>query len=399
MSSVTGCGGAGLRVVVCMIVMGASLAFAPRGEAASRGRGPVAASAPVTPNGPVVVLGSVSCSSADACTAVGSVHANAAAVRTGAGVPVAERWNGRSWAVEAMPIPARTSSWQLTVSCPGARACFAVGNSSVGSARPVPLAERWNGHRWLIQPIPPAAPGAGGLLYDVACASAGACMAVGDSASVSAPDVSLPLAEVWNGTAWSVSPIANPGVTGLERIACPSVDECVAIDISQGSELWNGQTWSFAPFPVEPQTALQSTFDVSCASASSCLAVGAWEASPGVGGRQWFVWNGTSWSLGSDQAWPAGFEAVACGSLTWCVAAGQNADDKFALRAWNGRSWTAQWTPSTHLHDVWCASATACVAVGSNLLDDGVWVPQAWVWNGRRWLDRSPRNPTSMPSA
>ena len=70
---------------------------------------------------------SVSCSSASACTAVGSdLEAD------GLNVTLAERWNGKSWKRQPTPNPAEDTGPDvrpklLGVSCPAASFCLAVG--------------------------------------------------------------------------------------------------------------------------------------------------------------------------------------------------------------------------------------------------------------------------------
>jgi len=59
-----------------------------------------------------------------------------------------------------------------------------------------------------------------GQLSSVACWSATGCMAVGSSSAGG-------LAELWNGTSWSVVPVAA-GSGALRGVSCPSRRECVA---------------------------------------------------------------------------------------------------------------------------------------------------------------------------
>ena len=84
-------------------------------------------------------LTGVSCSSATACTAVGGQDAPAQGL--------AERWDGRTWSLQHLRLPATAHAITMTaVSCPAANACTAV-----GFAGTLTLAEHWNGHSWAIQ--------------------------------------------------------------------------------------------------------------------------------------------------------------------------------------------------------------------------------------------------------
>jgi len=93
-------------------------------------------------------------------------------------VTLAERWNGRKWAVQPMP---RVKDGALRrVSCSSVRVCTAVGYHARGT-----LAARWNGRKWVVQrtPSPSATNNPSGTskseLVGVSCSSATACTAVG----------------------------------------------------------------------------------------------------------------------------------------------------------------------------------------------------------------------------
>jgi hypothetical protein len=88
-------------------------------------------------------LTGVSCSSPDACTAVSGGYL---ATRK-----LAQRWNCRWWAWQRIRIPRGSHGTGLSaVSCSSAKRCTAVGSYSVGR-NTLTLAERWNGRRWAIQ--------------------------------------------------------------------------------------------------------------------------------------------------------------------------------------------------------------------------------------------------------
>ena len=164
-------------------------------------------------------------------------------------------------------------------------ACTAVGDAVNSALNPVgpTLAERWDGTKWSIQPIPnPSSPG-GGILNWVACPSASACTAVGASVDASANANPLAtLAERWNGTRWSIQPTPNPaGVQGvrLEGVACTSPSACTAVGGSFANaslaERWNGTKWMIqaSPNPVGQIFDL-ILFAVACPRPLQCMAVG-----------------------------------------------------------------------------------------------------------------------------
>src|SRR5204862_2978342 len=119
--------------------------------------------------------------------------------------PLAEHWNGTGWASMAMPAPAGATSLGLSgVSCTSASACTAIGSYSVGvfpNNTNEGLAERWNGKTWAIQPVADQ----NISLFSVKCISSTACIAGGVDTSDNA------LAEYWNGSSWKAQPTSNIG--------------------------------------------------------------------------------------------------------------------------------------------------------------------------------------------
>jgi hypothetical protein len=215
-------------------------------------------------------LGGVSCTSASACTATGS---------TASGL-LAERWNGHKWSIQHVPNPpGATSSGIGAVSCTSASVCTAVGaafDSSQNLAGTV--AERWNGHRWHIQPTPTSKTTGDGF-GAVSCTSASACTAVGNTAS-------RLLAERWNGTAWTVQPTPTPLAAvgqgpGFSGVSCPSSKTCTAVAGAFPptgpftiNERWNGSHWTIQPTPNLPGIYDLDSEAVSCPTPSVCTAIG-----------------------------------------------------------------------------------------------------------------------------
>lgn len=337
------------------------------------------------PNGHI---DSVSCSSARACTGVGS-YVN----RTDITVTLAEDWNGTSWHHQATPTPPAPPAGgffsiapALTgVSCPSANFCEAVGRYGQG-AQVFSLADVWNGRSWQ-QQVAPNPPGAQAAeLFGVSCASRTFCEAVGTYSNSSG--LSLPLAEQWNGRSWSPqSPPDPPGlpvttITTLTGVSCVSPTFCEAIGELPAfptmtnpppfAEVWDGTSWQLQSLPA---SATQNLGQVSCASVTFCEAVG---PATGAGSATGAVWNGTSWATQAIPS-PAGaafsnLTGVSCTSSTFCETVGTYTDSSAAsfswAAAWNGSSWTVQSVPGqpgaalTNLSAVSCSSATGCEAGG-----------------------------------
>ena len=88
-----------------------------------------------------------------------------------------------------------------------ATGCVAVGNFLNFPFGIAALAMTWQDGTWKLRQTP-FVPGAFTALYGVSCRSPGACAAVGGYHN--GTGLSLPLAEAWNGTAWTPQTAATP---------------------------------------------------------------------------------------------------------------------------------------------------------------------------------------------
>lgn len=322
------------------------------------------------------LLNGVSCTSASACTAVGA-YTSASGYRA-----LAERWNGSSWKIQPTPSPADTedSLLLLGVSCTSATSCTAVGEHLTSSGS-LPLAERWNGTSWEIQPTSVPTGTTSAELLGVNCTSATACTAVGRFDN---DGRGLTLAERWNGSSWKVqsTPSPSPQINLLEGIACTTATNCIAVGTYETSfdtdlplaERWNGSSWKIQQTPSPADTEAAGLHSVSCTSASACTAVGTISTAIRVGALA-ERWNGTAWKIESVPN-PAGqtgsLYGVKCSSGTRCTAIGNSQSssiDTTLAETWNGSSWNIQRTPpppggSGNFTAVSCISATRCTAVG-----------------------------------
>jgi hypothetical protein len=135
-----------------------------------------------TPAGMALIA--VSCTSPVACSAL------ATAISGARPKLLAERWNGTTWASQAIPAPRGTAL--VAVSCPSANSCTAVGYRLYrlpdGSSTSMGIAAHWDGTSWVVQATPPAPTAAYTLLFGVSCRPAAYCTAVG------AQDTKKPLA-------------------------------------------------------------------------------------------------------------------------------------------------------------------------------------------------------------
>ncbi|HEY1917582.1 MAG TPA: hypothetical protein VGH27_18590 [Streptosporangiaceae bacterium] len=284
-------------------------------------------------------LTAVSCVSATQCMAVGGyVHG------TGFGTQsfLSEQRAGGTWTAQtAIPLPAGGTGGSLTgISCVSASSCTAVGGYGTAGGLRAPVAEHWNGHAWALERIP--VPGNATRRSDlsaVACTSADSCLAVGSYALKAHPDVYKLLIEHGNGHAWTLmsAPLPAAAIKGgaLDAISCPSVADCTAaglywpantLDSYNLAEHWNGSTWvvQSTPSPGTTHELADVLTGISCASASSCTAVGTSVARGAVERPVGEYWNGSAWAV-QQTAKPkqaVGPEGVSCASATTCTAVG-----------------------------------------------------------------------------
>lgn len=344
-------------------------------------------------------LDSVSCSATDACAAVGT-YLNT----FGINVTLAERWNGAAWRRQFTPNPPIDTNPvvrpDLTgVSCPAANFCEAVGTYFTGNGFPgvgVSMAQAWNGHRWTMQAFPFPAGSFGTELAQVSCASATYCEAVG---SYEATGATLPLAARWNGSSWTLQPTPLPPISlgaftvAFTAVSCASASFCEAWGGGNNAnpgptvaELWNGKSWRLQAVPVNDPVPTA----VSCASASFCEAVGT-----GPSGDVAEAWNGSKWAAQTFPALAGGPTGISCSSARFCEAVAENFNSPGPTLAarWNGAAWAAQSVPSpaaaagTLLRGVSCAAAASCKAVGEYLVNTTANAPKALAeaWDGSTW--------------
>jgi hypothetical protein len=325
----------------------------------------------------------VSCSSADACTAVGGVFA--------------ERWNGRRWSLQSVPTPAFSDpafDFLAGVACPARKACTAVGLNRVPPSANASydysaLTFRWDGLAWS-DASPTVGQTRNGFLLGVSCPSVSDCIAVGQRGTAA-------LALRWHGNRWRVELArgAPSAMSVLNGVSCTSARSCIAVGNTAPNqsaapkalvERWNGRAWSVMPTP--PTSPFENTFlnAVSCVR-GSCTAVGS------VGTQQLVEhWNGRAWSIepGPAGAPAATLNGVSCVSATACVAVGGRSDSHQPLAEnWDGTRWSVERTPRlTGTSVLWalsCPSAADCVAVGSR---GGL--PLIERWNGTSWSVQTP---------
>ena len=368
-------------------------------------------------------LAAVSCTAADACTAVGS-YSLPPGPDGGARDQYAlvVRWDGAAWTRQSVPRPSGTTKSYLNgVSCTATGGCKAVGGYRNGSVQSGTLAEHWDGTTWRVVPTPNPAGATFSGLNGISCVGAN-CIAVGGSTSGSGGQSTQPISMRFNGTSWTLKPVAKPAGTalaGLNGVSCTAITACTAVGgSSTGSDCvgtppgmrWNGTSWTEQATAAKPgRVQRRELTAVSCTVSTKCTAVGP-EMDSDPNGHNPLVerWDGATWTTqpapkpaGRYSAW---FNGISCtgGGCTAVGGAGEFGDSgeegvTLAERQTStGTTWTPQTTPNgsgalrTDLFDVSCSSATWCVAAGTAYGGTGGVSAAIAHWNGTSWTQKAP---------
>jgi hypothetical protein len=281
---------------------------------------------------------------------------------------------GSIWQVETTVNPHATATFPTTtffsgVSAPGPDEAWAVGRTTNGQAVNKPLAEHWDGTTWTMATVPLPAGQTSATLSGVDDLSPTNAWAVGTINS----SQSLTLIEHWNGTTWSVVQSPNPvtGVPGdgdsLSAIAGTGPNDLWAagsdvIENAGGGEIqllfehFDGTSWSAVKSPASDGGGTASA--ITATSPDDFWAVGSFE---GGGSNDLAAhWNGTKWSIVSVPNITTSSTGGGLNNLTGVSADGP--DDVWAsgyaqdvhntnfnvpgLLHWNGSTWTAAKVPN-----------------------------------------------------
>jgi hypothetical protein len=264
-------------------------------------------SQPPAPGGENTALSGVSCKSPTDCVAVGAYTKNTSSGPTGA--PLAETWNGRKWTEARPPAPGAVISGLDSVACTSAASCVATGIILTNTVSAV-LIESWNGKAWSRMKAAALPATTLGELTTVSCAVAKSCVAVGYASS---PKGLGSLAQTWNGKAWALTTVRWPKGTSnemLSGVSCAAGGRCVAVGTidsnlksasntgKAAAATWNGNAWTVTSVPAPAKGKASLLKDVTCMSASNCVAVGQAGPSGSTNGTGLSAfWNGKSWRL------------------------------------------------------------------------------------------------------
>lgn len=318
----------------------------------------------------------------------------------------------------AAPVKADVSAGSSTlmrglsgVSCVSATFCMAVGNLG-DRAHPargdVPLAMAWNGARWRQFATPLPNPWPEGQLDSVSCVSASYCVAVGEYGK---GEYNYPLAETWNGGAWTATKLPRPAgrfYYAAGAVSCAVARTCLAAVIIDPAptgpalaETLRGTTWTLRHVPL-PKGGLGGSFvGVSCVAATYCVLAGGY-GTKSAASVLFESWNGKTFTpMKADARLSAGpipaMQGVSCHSANACTAvANQFTSGPFSVQPvaaqWNGKVWSLARVAGpkgfqSQLFGVSCAAAAHCVAAGVSSTNGAEETSHALAmsYDGRSW--------------
>lgn len=297
------------------------------------------------------------------------------------------------------PEPAGLNSLN-GVSCVSATFCIAVGQHDGATAEETSVV-RWDGTAWSTMVSPNTSPTVDNRLYAVSCVSESWCVAAGSTFDGS---LSRTLILVWDGSSWTIqtSPNLSASQDYLNGVSCTSATSCLAVGSFQSAItrqtmvlVWDGSTWTSQASANTSTSQYNYLSGVSCSSASACTAVGSYH--DGVAYRTLVTrWNGTSWSVQPSPNESANrtnmLSAVSCATATSCTAVGSfdgGTTYRSLVLAWDGATWSQQAAPATpnlsdDLYGVSCTSPSFCIAIGASY-DGTDYRTLAVMWDGVEW--------------
>ena len=246
-----------------------------------------------------------------------------------ASTPVAMRWNGTTWAKLHPPTRHPAETGFNGISCPALKTCVLVGDLAS-------RALRWHNGTWTSQRIPRPSGTTSIHLYAIDCPTVRSCHALGELGYRTPPRIPKYALLTWTGSSWKTHVLSG---VSLRAISCASAVACVAVGENSTHMIgysWNGSTWRTSVVPDSPNkydnaqlepNGYEQLTSVSCWAATGCQAVGVTNSAPFHR-----IWNGQSWSSlanpestdGTSSTSEATYDVndIACAGSSSCLTSG-----------------------------------------------------------------------------
>ncbi len=257
-----------------------------------------------------------------------------------------EHWDGTSWSVVPSPNPFPKFSYLTGVAAVASNDIWAIGYGARSDFNT--LAIHWDGGAWTSVQIP-AVVNFDSFLTAISAISSNDIWAVGFSDTTSGSHHYQPLAEHWDGSAWTIIATPVSGGTQISSVHAIATNDVWAVgnDVEgQGFSAsttftmhWDGTAWSIVPSPngAFAQNALDA---VGGAAGNDVWAMG--RTGPDFNSPQVLAlhWDGVAWNVVSTppQTGTSGFNAVVALATNNVWAVGSS-NGQSLIERWNGRVW------------------------------------------------------------
>jgi Cutinase len=257
---------------------------------------PIEAPLPARTSPLMVELTAVGCSAPVSCVAAGTYTDSSGAHN------LLLTWSGVTWTPTKAPLPAGAApaskqDYQepLSVACLSPSSCYVVGTYIGKSGNYLGLLLAGSGTKWTAAEAPLPSGASSGTLLSVACPSASTCVAVGEATSGQPRGLLL----VKSGAGWHATQAPLPpngfASASLTATACQSASVCFGVGgygDSIGANLgllmaWSRGVWTPAMAPLLTKATAYLTVNltsIACPYASSCVAVGSYTNLSGTTG-------------------------------------------------------------------------------------------------------------------
>lgn len=266
-------------------------------------------------------------------------------------VGLIDHYNGTTWSPSTMPDPNGVAF--NGISCTSPSNCVAVGNRELSASSAVPLAYRWDGKSWSSLPIPKPTGALWTVLDAVDCFSPTSCIALGD-ADNSSKGPGYFFGEALSGASWSLFNMPNTqkfdmgNLTGLYGLSCPQGNSCLAVGSALGytagqsgadfpggvADTWDGTSWASVKSPSPPEGGSYILYTDSCLASTDCWVALGFPSILGPLNHNIPLahWNGSSFTVSTAPT--MGFmAAIGCLDInvgTWCIGLGEAAGKKLS---------------------------------------------------------------------
>jgi hypothetical protein len=253
-----------------------------------------------------------------------------------------------------------SEEWLGDIDCASSSFCMAVGMAYDAEAKEQKgLSFRLKEGNWVYTQLPIPANGSSVRGSGVDCISSSYCTAVGQYYDKGEAGW-MGYAASWNGSSWTVQSVpkaAGAGTTRIHDVSCRSASECIAVGVyldiasdkwANYSARWKNSAWGVLTTPNPyPETSVEARLThVSCVSATFCEAVGRTYVLEGPPHQEQlcicnrpslFNWNGSEWTVQTAASNKERRNDVSCVSTSFCLAVGPGPPN---TETWDGTKWS-----------------------------------------------------------